>query len=125
MKGKASALGLAALFVFAAVPVSCSRSSPSRPDYAARPVPFTSVEIDDGFWSPRLEKNRAVTVPYLFDEYEKRGQSDSRLVEAGSYLIALRPDLASRISAGRSLEDRDIFGIRITGPGGGGPPPAG
>ncbi len=32
-------------------------------------------------------------------------------------LVALRPDLAGRISLGQSIQGRDIFGIRITGPG--------
>jgi carboxypeptidase A5 len=37
-------------------------------------------------------------------------------------LVATYPAMASRVSAGPSLQGRDIFGIRITGPGG---PPAG
>ncbi len=32
-------------------------------------------------------------------------------------LVALNPAIASRFSAGTSIENRDIFGIRITGPG--------
>ena len=39
-------------------------------------------------------------------------------------LVALRPDLVERLSIGTSLEGREIFGIRITGPGGGGARPA-
>ncbi|MCC6361076.1 MAG: hypothetical protein IT450_20230 [Phycisphaerales bacterium] len=33
-------------------------------------------------------------------------------------LVALRPDLAARFTTGTSLQNRDIFGIRITGPDG-------
>ncbi|MBW7904369.1 MAG: M14 family metallocarboxypeptidase [Phycisphaerae bacterium] len=39
--------------------------------------------------------------------------------EVGSYLdtlVALRPDLASRFHVGYSIENREIFGIKITGP---------
>jgi hypothetical protein len=68
---------MAAIAVSVLGTTACSRTSRAGADYAVRPVPFTSVEIDDGFWTPRLEKNRDVTVPFLFDEYEKRGQSDS------------------------------------------------
>ncbi len=32
-------------------------------------------------------------------------------------LVAARPDLATRLSLGQSLQGREIFGIRITGPG--------
>lgn len=39
--------------------------------------------------------------------------------QIGAYvdeLVAQRPDLASRFSAGRSIEDRDIFAMRLTSP---------
>ena len=35
-------------------------------DYPFTPVPFTAVKIGDGFWLPRLETDRRVTVPYDF-----------------------------------------------------------
>lgn len=38
-------------------------------------------------------------------------------------LAAQRPDLATRVSVGTSLEGREIFGLRITGPGGAGSKP--
>lgn len=39
-------------------------------------------------------------------------------------LVALRPDLASRVSVGTSLLGREIFGIKITSPGGSNKPAA-
>ena len=33
-------------------------------------VPFTEVSFNDEFWLPRLETNRQVTVPYIFDRLE-------------------------------------------------------
>lgn len=35
-------------------------------------------------------------------------------------LVALRPDLATKVTVGVSLQGRTIYGIRLTGPGGGG-----
>ena len=43
-------------------------------DYPIRPVPFTAVDVDDVFWSPRLETNRKVTIPYAFGKCEETGR---------------------------------------------------
>ncbi len=40
-------------------------------DYNVKPVPFNQVHVEDGFWSPRLETNRAVTIPYCFEKCEE------------------------------------------------------
>ena len=85
-------------------------------DYPIRPVPFTAVEIQDGFWSPRLETNRSVTVRHDFDKCETTGRianfavagglakgefvglfgfNDSdvyKVIEGASYSLRLRPD---------------------------------
>ncbi|HXF61937.1 MAG TPA: glycoside hydrolase family 127 protein [Caldilineaceae bacterium] len=42
--------------------------------YKLQPVPFTAVAIDDAFWSPRLETNRTVTIPYDFKKCEETGR---------------------------------------------------
>jgi uncharacterized protein len=99
MRAKSAACGFPSALILIAIfamtmTASCSRTPATKADYAARPVLFTSVEIDDGFWSPRLETNRTVTIPFLFDRYEKENHSDSRLVEAGANLLALKPDPA-------------------------------
>jgi hypothetical protein len=39
-------------------------------DYPVRPVPFTSVKITGGFWKPRQDVNRKVTLPYAFQQCE-------------------------------------------------------
>jgi hypothetical protein len=31
--------------------------SAQQRDYPVKPVPFTAVHIDDGFWAPRIETN--------------------------------------------------------------------
>ncbi len=32
---------------------------------ALAPVPFTAVSFDDAFWAPKIETNRAVTIPHV------------------------------------------------------------
>lgn len=49
------------------------------------PVPFTDVRIDDSFWSPRLETNRKVTIPYNFQKCEETGRI-SNFAKAGGLM---------------------------------------
>ncbi|HQY94446.1 hypothetical protein, partial [Caldilinea sp.] len=42
--------------------------------YPITALPFTAVRIDDAFWSPRIETNRRVTVPYDFQKCEETGR---------------------------------------------------
>ena len=37
-------------------------------DYSIHAVPMTAVTIDDGFWAPKLEVNRTVTIPHILKE---------------------------------------------------------
>ena len=51
----------------AANPQSAIRNPQSlERDYFIRPVAFNLVNVNDRFWSPRLETNRTVTIPYCF-----------------------------------------------------------
>jgi uncharacterized protein len=84
-------------------------------DYPIRPVPFTSVQVHPGFWLPRMQTNRTVTVPYCFQRCEETGRisnfvaaaerdpagfegiffNDSdvfKIVEGAAYSLALHPD---------------------------------
>jgi DUF1680 family protein len=49
----------------------------ARKDYPVQPVPFTAVQIADEFWSPRMETNRKVTIPYAFKMCEDTGRIDN------------------------------------------------
>ncbi len=49
-------------------------------------VPFTDVAFEDEFWRPRLEINREVTVPYIFDQLE--GKYDSSHNRIDNFSIA-------------------------------------
>lgn len=52
-------------------------------DYPIQPVPFTSVHIDDQFWTPRLETNRKVTLPYNFKKCEETGRIQNFAIAGG------------------------------------------
>ena len=93
-----------------------SRAASPEGDYPIRSVPFTSVTVDDAFWSPRLETNRTVTVRYDFQKCERTGRisnfdkaaglepgdfeglfgfNDSdvfKVIEGASYALSLQPD---------------------------------
>jgi DUF1680 family protein len=52
-------------------------AGPAPRDYPVQPVPFTAVHLDDAFWAPRLETNRAVTIPYAFGQCKASGRMDN------------------------------------------------
>jgi len=43
-------------------------------DYPIQPVPFTSVKLNDKFWTSRIETNRTVTIPASFARCESTGR---------------------------------------------------
>ncbi|WP_276391974.1 glycoside hydrolase family 127 protein [Eudoraea chungangensis] len=61
-------------------------------DYPIQPVPFTNVSIEDTFWTPRIETNRNITLPYNFKKCEETGR-------------------ISNFSKAGGLEDGDFEGI--------------
>ncbi|WP_436926170.1 glycoside hydrolase family 127 protein [Halosimplex amylolyticum] len=46
---------------------------PAGPRATAESLPITDVELDDEFWSPRVETNRDVTVAHQYDQLETNG----------------------------------------------------
>ncbi|MBT8292732.1 MAG: glycoside hydrolase family 127 protein [Eudoraea sp.] len=52
-------------------------------DYPIQPVPFTSVQIEDQFWTPRIETNRKVTLPYNFKKCEETGRIRNFAIAGG------------------------------------------
>jgi DUF1680 family protein len=84
-------------------------------DYPVRPVPFTKVRISEGFWFPRMETNRKVTIPFDFRKCEETGRIDNfakagglmdgrfegiyfndsdvfKVMEGAAYSLSLHPD---------------------------------
>ena len=46
---------------------------PDRLRVRLQPVPSADVSMEDGFWAPRIETNRAVTLPLLYERNRKTG----------------------------------------------------
>lgn len=90
-------------------------SSTGLAEYPIQPVPFTAVQVDDAFWTPRLETNRVVTLPHNFQQCDLTGRlrnfdlaagkvqgfyqglrfNDSdvyKVVQAAAHALATRPD---------------------------------
>src|SRR5438270_6458928 len=84
-------------------------------DYPIRPVPFTGVKVDDRFWTPRMDTNRATTVWYDLKKCEETGRIDNfakagklmtgefrgtpfddsdvyKVIEGAAYTLSLSPD---------------------------------
>ena len=55
----------------------------SHSQYPISNIPFTQVTINDKFWSPRIETNRSVTVPYDFQKCEETGRNANFAKAAG------------------------------------------
>lgn len=60
-----------------------ARSTAPKADYPAKPVPFTKVKVADSFWRPRIETNRAETLPFLFKKNEETGRLDNFAIAGG------------------------------------------
>jgi len=77
-------------------------------DYPVKPVPFTSVHFNDVFWTPRIDINRTVTIPFAFGKNEETGRVDN-FVRAAA---ALRGEtLANRKAPGYPFDDTDIYKV--------------
>jgi DUF1680 family protein len=77
-------LGRTAVFTAAVLAVVCiSAAAVEEKDYPITPVPFTAVRITDGFWAPRIETNRRVTIPAIFRKCEETGRIDNFAIAGG------------------------------------------
>ncbi len=75
------ALGTALVFLISGfVPVAAGAKKRDTP---ITPVPFTAVKITDGFWAPRIETNRRVTIPAIFEKCEETGRIDNFAIAGG------------------------------------------
>ncbi len=70
--------------------------------YPITALPFTAVRVEDPFWSPRIETNRAVTVRYDFQKCEETGRI-SNFAKAGG--------LQSGSHEGIFFNDSDVFKV--------------
>ncbi len=107
-------IGLA--LCYAAVPSLSQRKIPpaattpaNQPrDYPVKPVPFTSVHFNDGFWAPRLEINRKVTIPFAF----KKDEETKRIYNFERAAAALRGEtLQDKTPPGYPFDDTDVYKV--------------
>src|SRR5207249_2061628 len=75
-------------------------------DYPVKPVPFTAVEFNDAFWAPRIETNRAVTIPFAFEKCEQTGRVN--LFERAA--VAVRgEEVKDKTPPGFPFDDMDVY----------------
>ena len=66
-----------------ALTITASAAKKSQPLAPIQEVSFTQVHLNDGFWSPRIEINRTVSIPSAFHECEVNGRFDNFAIAAG------------------------------------------
>lgn len=74
----------------------------SAMDYPFKPVPFSEVKISDGFWTPRLETSRKVTIPYCLERCEDTGRIDNFAIAGG---------LKDGFFKGARYNDSDVYKV--------------
>jgi DUF1680 family protein len=74
----------------------------SAQDYPIRPVDFTQVHFQSRFWSPRLDTNRKVTIPFAFQKCEETGRIDNFAIAGG---------LKEGKFKGIAYDDSDVFKV--------------
>ncbi|MCU1238074.1 MAG: hypothetical protein JWP63_6041 [Candidatus Solibacter sp.] len=86
----------------------CAMAQQGARDYPVKPVPFTSVHFNDVFWAPRIEINRAVTIPFAFAKNEETG----RVKNFDRAASALRGEpLADKKAPGYPFDDSDVYKV--------------
>jgi DUF1680 family protein len=77
-------------------------------DYPVKPVPFSSVHLDDVFWAPRIETNRTVTVPFALQKCEET----KRVHNFERAAAALRGEaLDDKTPPGYPFDDSDLYKV--------------
>jgi len=88
--------------------ISAAQAQQPARDYPVKPVPFTSVHFNDVFWAPRIEINRATTIPFAFGKNEETGRVDN-FVRAAA---ALRGEsLTNKKAPGYPFDDTDLYKV--------------
>jgi DUF1680 family protein len=75
---------------------NCRRASQDAKDYPAHAVSLAQVDIKDEFWAPWIERNRKVSIPYVFKKSRESGNPVSsvtyKTIEGSAYALAKTPD---------------------------------
>ncbi len=93
------------LLMFALFVLSCAQNTVEKEapkDYPIQPVSSQNVEIQDQFWSKRIETNTNVTIPYCFQKCEETHRIENFAVAGG---------LAEGTFEGIRYNDSDVYKI--------------
>jgi uncharacterized protein len=74
----------------------CGGKTAVKTDFAVEAVPLTKVDIADGFWAPKQEVNRTVSIQHCLAKSEETGRPGigGGYLEGAGYMIAKRRDQA-------------------------------
>ena len=64
------------------MPVNLPAQTPV--DYAIQGIPFNMVSLNDGFWLPKIETNRTITIPSSFQKCEETGRVENFILASGA-----------------------------------------
>ncbi len=78
------------------------QAQPPARDYPIQPVPFSQVRVNSLFWSPRLDTNRLVTIPFAFQKCEETGRIDN---------FAIAGKLKTGKFKGLRYDDSDVYKV--------------
>jgi DUF1680 family protein len=96
---KSSALCIIAAIILTAG-IVCQKDG--KEDYPVRPVEFTKVKVTDGFWMPRIDTNKKVTIPFAMQQNEETGRVDN---------FAIAGRLKEGEYKGERYNDTDVYKV--------------
>ena len=79
-----------------------SQQASRQVGYPIQPVPLKQVQITGGFWRPKLDTNRTVTIPHILQQNEKTGRVDNLRKGAGRMTGEYQ---------GRRFNDTDVYKV--------------
>lgn len=77
-------------------------------NYPISPLPFSDVDIADEFWTPRIETNRTVTIPFAFQQCEASGRVD--LFRRAAAVLRGEPTV-DKTPPGYPFDDTDVYKV--------------
>ena len=73
----------------------------SNTQYPITGIPFYKVKVSDNFWLPKIETNRAVTIPSSFKKCEETGRLENFLIAGGK--------MEGKVRGEMPFDDTDVY----------------
>ncbi len=80
-----------------------AEAAPTASDYPIQGVSFNKVAVSDGFWSPKIETNRMVTIPSSFAKCEEMGRMENFLIAGGK--------MEGKVRGEMPFDDSDVYKV--------------